>query len=292
MIKFSIPGFFTHRKLNEILLDLYTYEKPYVFKEDVKIDSIYDSFPGCYWNGGRINHKGAIPIEEIKEIIKEYTYKYKINMRLVFTNSLITNELLYDPLGNTILDLAPIGTGITINSEDLKEYIEKKYPEKFYFNWSATKILKTVDEINKYSKNNTTIPSFLDVNNNFKILNQLKYKDNIELIVDDLCLPHCPNYYQHYIEFSKKNLYNISVKPEICSCKQEHNYYIRRVGKSHSISPKDIEKKYQPLGFTHFKITGREDFDIQIIESYVRYLIRPKWQNYIRNELIEKLIYF
>lgn len=48
MIKFSVPGFFTHYKLNNIILDLYAYEKPQVFKDGVKIDSIYISVLGSH----------------------------------------------------------------------------------------------------------------------------------------------------------------------------------------------------------------------------------------------------
>lgn len=293
MIKFSIPGFFTHYKLSKTLLDLYVYEKPYVFKDGVKIDSIYDSFPGSYWNGGRVKcNQDIISLKKMRDIINEFTYKYKINLRLVFTNSLITEELLNDPVGNAVLTLLPQGTGINIHSELLKEYIEKKYPNQFSFNWSTTKLLRTVDDINKYSKENVTVPSFLDVNNNHEILEQLEHKENIELIVDEICIPNCPNYYQHYKEFSKELLFDPSAKTNICSCIQSHSYYDRRTKKPHNISPEDIENYYEPLGFNSFKITGREDYDIQIIESYIRYLIKPEWKDYIRNELIEKVIYF
>ena len=286
MIFFSIPGFYTHYKLNKALLDLYIYKKPYVFKDNIKINSIYDCFPGTTWMGGRINPDPTIPIEDMKDIMEEFTYKYRLEIRHVFTNNFINDHLLYEPLGNLILQLSPNQTGININSEELKRYIEKTYPKKFLFNWSATKILKDEQNINNYSKENTVIPSFLDVNNNFSLLSKLKHKNNIELVVDDLCMNFCSNYYKHYIEFSKSNLYDTTANIDICNCKQNFNYYDRRVGKKHNISPESIEKDYLPLGFNHFKITGREDSEIQVIESYVRYLVKTEWKDYIRNELL------
>lgn len=287
MIYFSIPGFYTHNKLNTALLELYNFDKPYAFKDNVKIDSIYDCFPGCCWMGGRLNYDPQISPQDMKKIMEDFTNKYGLSLRHVFTNSLIENELVYDKLGNTILELSPNYCGININSERLKDYIEDKYPNKFYFNWSATKILKTPEEINQYSQNNITIPSFLDVNNNFYILEQLKNKNNIELVVDDLCNNSCVNYYKHYLEFSKERLYDLNANVDLCNCTQHFNYYERRVGKKHNITPEDIENIYLPLGFNKFKISGREDSSIQVIESYVRYLIKPEWKDYIRNELLE-----
>lgn len=282
---FSIPGFDSHFTLNIKLLELMQ-KYPYKFKDNVIVDSIYDCFPSCCWMGGRVNHFDTRSPQDMVEIMNIYA-DFGVQIRHVFTNSLIKGNLVYDILGNKILELSPKGTGININSEELKDYIETNYSEKkFQFNWSATKLLETPKEINTYSKNNLTIPSFMGVNNNFEILEQLEYRDNIELVVDDICYNYCPKYSLHFKEFDKEQLYDLDSKSFICDCEQSMNYYERRVGKHHNISPEDIENKYNPLGFHKWKITGREAPDVHIVESYVRYLVKPEEKDWIRMELL------
>ena len=47
------------------------------------------------------------------------------------------------------------------------------------------------------------------------------------------------------------------------------------------ISPEDIINKYVPLGFSHFKISGRGDL-ARMIEEVVRYLIKEEYQEDVR----------
>ena len=66
-ILFSIPDFFYLFDLNTMLLQLMKQE-PEKFYEDVKIDSIYGSFPGCIWNSGRASC-GWASIENIVNLL-------------------------------------------------------------------------------------------------------------------------------------------------------------------------------------------------------------------------------
>jgi hypothetical protein len=36
------------------------------------------------------------------------------------------------------------------------------------------------------------------------------------------------------------------------------------------------------MGFCHFKIEGRTDNIVDVIESYLYYMIKPEWQNFVR----------
>ncbi len=289
MIYFSIPGFIKHYELNKRLLTLKNTE-PDKFYDDVIIDSIYDSFPGCIWNGGRRNADPLIPPKDISEIIRTFNL-FNTSIRITFTNGHLTDNHLYDTLGNAILEYAKdslIKTGININSDLLKQYIEYKYPNKFYYNWSATKCLRTVEDINFYSSGNDSIvPSYMFVNNNFKLLQQLEYPDKIELVVDENCLNYCPTYLEHYAEFDKEILCQDNYADDfLCDCYQKDNYYERRVGKRHNISIEEIREKYLSLGFNKFKIAGREELPFNLIESYTRYFVKPEWKDYIRNDLL------
>lgn len=289
-IYFSIPGYFHQYDTNIALLKL-KQKFPEKFYDDIIIDSIYDCFPNSIWNGGRVCLEKTVPIKDMKDIL--YTFnEFGLSIRHTFTNELLENTDLYDRLSNKILEISSntlIKTGININSELLKNYIEDKYPNIFYFNWSATKCLKDIDEINHLSCNNLVIPSYQSINNNFEIINNLLYPNNIEFIVDECCFDKCPFYTSHYKKFNKEQLYINDYDAEICRCQQSPNYYERRTNRKHNISIDLIREKYLPLGFNKFKITGREEFPFNLIESYVNYFVKKEYRDFIRNSLLSEV---
>lgn len=286
-IYFSIPGYFHQYGVNIALLKL-KQKFPEKFYDDIIIDSIYDCFPNSIWNGGRVYLEKTVPIKDMKDIL--YTFnEFGLSIRHTFTNELLENTDLYDRLSNKILEISSntlIKTGININSELLKNYIEDKYPNTFYFNWSATKCLKDIDKINHLSCNNLVIPSYQFINNNFEIINNLLYPNNIEFIVDECCFEKCPFYISHYKKFNKEQLYMNDYDEKACGCQQIPNYYERRTNRKHNISIDLIREKYLPLGFNKFKITGREEFPFNLIESYVNYFVKKEYRDFIRNSLL------
>ena len=58
---------------------------------------------------------------------------------------------------------------------------------------------------------------------------------------------------------------------------------------SHFISTDLIYKQYVPLGFEHFKIEGRTVHILDLIESYVYFLVKPEFKDQIRYVLIKSL---
>lgn len=282
-IYFSLPGFYLHFNLIKEVLYLYETER-FKFKDNVVIDSLYDSFP-CIWNGGRFLF-GETNLANIRATFA--AFHQKIGLRLTFTNSLLTSQHCLDTLGNVILEEAVKQSpqvGITVNSPVLKNYIEEKYPNLFYFNWSATKVLEDIAEINALSENDCVIPSYQLINNNFDKLQLLKYPQNIELICDEACIDNCPHRATHYCSFNKVQLFQ-EEQPEVCPYAPGKDFYGRKTGRKHNISPLDIETKYLPLGFQHFKIAGREDIDVNLIESFVYYLIKDEYKDEVRNHLL------
>lgn len=284
-IYFSIPGYYSHYKLNMILLKVMKYYKE-KFYDDIVIDSIYDCFPGCIWNGGR-PIKGEIENSDIEKIMNDFNGE-GLSIRHTFTNTLLSKEHLYDTFGNFILNISSktgIQTGITINSPLLKEYIEDKYPNSFYINWSATKCLDNIDEINELSENNLVIPSYQDINNKWDKIKKLKYPENIELLVDEACHDDCPYKKTHYLSF---NSYQLCRTNDFKKCVfiDNGNYYDRRVNRKHNISINDIRENYLINNINKFKISGREETDINLVETYVNYFVKPEYKDYIRNELL------
>lgn len=289
-IYFSIPGYYSHYKLNIVLLEVMKYHKE-KFNDDIIIDSAYDCFPGCIWNGGR-PIRGYVEIEEVEKIMEDFN-KRGVSIRHTFTNALLQQEHFFDSFGNFILkesSKTTIKTGITLNSPLLKEYIENKYPNQFYFNWSATKCLSDIDEINKLSENNLVIPSYQDINNKWDKINQLEHLENIELIVDEACVDDCPYKNTHYLIFNVHQIYQNNKIKGCAFNSASPNYYERRTNKKHNISIENIRENYLPKGINKFKIAGREENDINLIETYVNYFVKPEHRDFIRNELLLAVI--
>lgn len=286
MINFSIPGFCTKRQLNINLLSYIDMHREY-FSDDVRIASCYDSYP-CIWNGGR-GVFGDYSDGDISIITMFYNSK-KISLRYTFTNLLLEEKHLNDLDGNKILKVtsqnATIQNGVNTASLLLKNYIKEKYPE-YYHLVSTTLCKKDINEINKLSKENIVVPDY-SLNNNFDFLSKLENKDNIEILVGEACIDNCPRRSEHYTHISKVQLskrFNEDYWdcPFLC---ERYNYYEILPTRNHYISIDDIRNKYVPLGFTNFKISGRSDNYINLIEKYVNYLVKPEFKDRVRNDLL------
>lgn len=291
MIEFSIPGFDSQHRVNVALLDLIKQE-PEKFYNDIKITSCYDSWD-CNWNGGRVK-AGNVFKENVINALNFYN-EHGIELRYTFTNSLIDMypELLNDFLCNAILDITKdyqkLKTRININSEQLKSYIEGKYPNNFEFMWSTTKDIKDINTINQLNKNELIVPSY-NINNDFDILKQFIYPNNIELLCCEPCIDNCPHRKEHHESVSKNQLLESIESSFICPFNCENYSYYEAVGKrKHNISITNIREKYLPLGINKFKISGRRDSQINLVENYVNYFVKPEYINDIRNKLLNAI---
>ena len=97
-INFNCPGFYTGFNIYKTILILQQ-TAPETFNSNIKIESIFDSFPNMTWNGGTIN-LGYQPLtKEIEEIINFY-FENNIEIALTLTNPSLTKEDLYDRYNN------------------------------------------------------------------------------------------------------------------------------------------------------------------------------------------------
>ena len=66
-----LPGLCTFGMINHVLFD--TMKKyPEMFRENMKIGSVYGTFPGAIWNGGRNIIEGFTGKKEVEKIIGSY----------------------------------------------------------------------------------------------------------------------------------------------------------------------------------------------------------------------------
>ena len=283
MILFSLPDYYHFYDLNLHLLQLMD-EQSEKFYEDVKVDSIYGSFP-CIWNGGRY-YSGSTSYENIVATVQPFTER-GISLRHTFTNCLLTEEHLNDTLCNKICELTHSSLhGINVSSPLLKEYLEKKYP-KFYIMWSTTICTEDLSQINQLSEKNLLVLDY-NLNNKFDILAQLKHPENIEILVCESCILNCPSRREHYVHESNCQLFN-ETTTYTCPWVKDQNFYTGIQKRSHHVDIDSIRKNYLPLGINKFKIMGRGRPVVETIENYVNYLVKPEYKDDIRMQLLRSI---
>ena len=283
-INFYIPDFYYKNELNILLVRLIK-EHPECFYNNVKIGAFYGSFPNCIWNGGRVCF-GFSGKEQVEETINTY-YELNIPLRFTFTNCLIEEKHLDDYYCNMILELANNKNNeILVNSPILEKYLRENYPN-YKFILSTTRCERNIDKINEAcEKYFLVVPDSRD-NNNPAFFNQLKHKDKVELLTNPYCDPNCSYRKQHYTDLSRDQL-ELTQKA-IVSCEVDKRSFFDITNMSHFISTDLIYKQYVPLGFEHFKIEGRTVHILDLIESYVYFLVKPEFKDQIRYVLIKSL---
>ena len=288
VIEFSIPGLYAKSRYNMIFLS-YMEEHRNYFYDDVKIGSCYGSFP-CAWNGGR-TICGEYDDNDIMAVLLFLNSK-GISARYTFTNFFIEDHL-DDKDGDAILRITKkyglIPNGINTSSDKFRDYVNKKYPG-FYYLISTTLAKTDISEINELSKNFIVVPDY-SLNNDYDKLSQLENKDNIEILIDEACVDNCPKRQEHYQFLSKYQAEGESAGTWVCPYGCEYYYFYDITKKKHYVSIDDIRKKYVPLGFTNFKISGRTDNFVNLTEKYVNYLVKPRYKNIVRNELLIKTLF-
>ncbi len=295
-IKFHIPDFLRHFKLNILLAD-YMQKHPEYFRDNVKIGSVYGTFPTSLWNGGRY-FEGKVDPRVIDEVLRQFNSR-GIPCRFTFTNPLLTKEHLSDGFCNAVMKRADNGLNeVIVVSELLEEYIRKNYPS--YKITSST--CKQIEDFNKLceetEKDYSLVVLDYNLNNNFELLEKLPHKEKAEFLVNACCTPHCKRRKEHYesigrehikyAEFKKKNPSG-EYKFEPFRCPQERLALYATTGYPTHISPDDIYEKYVPMGFSNFKIEGRSVPDINVLENYIYYMVKPEYKDPLRLELLLNL---
>lgn len=150
--------------------------------------------------------------------------------------------------------------------------------------WSTTKGVNSLEETNELSKDRLTVLYY--GMNNTTALQKLEHPDNIEVLVSEACIENCPNRMNHYKSIGQLQLLQPS-EPFKCpyGC-ESYFYYEKPVTRDHYVSIDDIREVYLPLGINKFKIGGRQDHPVNLIENYVNYFVKPEYRDDIRNKLL------
>lgn len=285
MLKFYLPDFYNFFNLNmNIITKLLTDSE--MFMDNISIGAVYGSFPGAYWNGGRVIN-GITDKQNIRATINAFNDQ-NIPIRFTFTNQLINKPLLCDPYCNMIMDLANNGMNeVLVNSPILEEYLRDNYPNFKYIS-STTKCLTNIDTINKECDDYylTVLDYRFNPNKDFHKL--LKNKDKIELLINAYCSPNCTKRAQHYELLSRLQL----EQGDTCSpyCNYLATSFIDCLKLSTVIKKDELYGYFVDQGFKHFKIEGRTMHIVDVLESYIYYLVKPEYQDKLRNEFLKGIM--
>ena len=284
---FHLPGLFEFYDLYKAFLPLYRNHREW-FYDWCDIASIYGSPSDCLWGGGRVGF-GEADAEDVFELMKEFG----ISSRLTFSNSLLKEEHLSDKKCNELCRLfekAPVNNnGVIVYSDLLLDYLKRNFPG-FYFVSSTTKVLTDFSDFKMELARNDfsfVVPDFR-LNKKIEKLEALDegLKNKVEFLCNECCSPFCQERKICYENVSRKNL-GLECSDHHCAAPDgDKGYRFSSAMKSPLfIGIDDIQNKYLKLGFSNFKIEGRGLGSAMVLEFLLYYLVRPKYQINVREEI-------
>ncbi|MBS7311192.1 MAG: hypothetical protein KIG70_08425 [Treponema sp.] len=283
---FHLPGLFEFYDLYKAFLPLYRNHREW-FYDWCDIASIYGSPSDCLWGGGRVGF-GEADAEEVFELMKEF----EISSRLTFSNSLLKEEHLSDKKCNELCRLfekALVKNGVIVYSDLLLDYLKRNFPG-FYFVSSTTKVLTDFSDFKMELARNEfsfVVPDFR-LNKKIEKLEALDegLKNKVEFLCNECCSPFCQERKICYENVSRKNL-GLECSDHHCAAPDgDKGYRFSSAMKSPLfIGIDDIQNKYLKMGFSNFKIEGRGLGSAMVLEFLLYYLVRPKYQINVREEI-------
>lgn len=287
-VYWHLPGFCVNFYLNQIIINL-MHDYPDKFYEGYKVGSVYGTFPGAIWNGGR-TVLGFMTQSNMETVISAFN-KLDTPVRFTWTNSLLQEEDVYDRYCNTIMKVADNGKNqVLCNTEVLEKYLREKYPS-FQFVSSTTKRIKSLESLQaELEKDFFMAVLDYDLNHDETVLKALEPQaERVEILVDEVCFPNCPKRIEHYkaesyqqLEFDKGKAFqcpNFKKAPEFSDAMKRPAF----------ISREEI-KDYIDRGYVNFKLVGRGLPEEYVKKSYLYYLVKEEAQDFIEDKIEKALL--
>lgn len=288
-VYWHLPGICYFGMINHVLFD--TMKRfPDKFREGYKIGSVYGTFPGAIWNGGRNILEGFASKQEVGRIIESYN-ALDIPVRFTWTNVLLEEKHIYDTYCNMVMSVGNNGKNqVLVNSPVLEEYIRKTYPDYKILSSTTKRILNIDRLMDEVSKDYFLVVLDYDFNHNEKVLEKLSpVADRIEILVNETCQPGCPNRVEHYREISKHQLeFDTGIKFP-CSDPSPEKRTFRGCMKRPAFLSNDDIKEYVKNGFKNFKIVGRGEGKEFYMDSLLYFLVKDESREYIGRYMMDTL---
>jgi len=286
-VYWHLPGFCYFFYLNQVTIHLMK-EYPDCFEEGYRVGSVYGTFPGAIWNGGRAVF-GVTSKQDMEKIISTYN-RMDVPVRFTWTNSLLEEKHVQDTYCNLIMDVANNGKNqVLVNTDVLEKYLREKYPDFAYIS-STTKRIKSKDDLlSEVDKDYFMVVLDYDLNHDEDVLKALESQaSRIEILVDEICFADCPKRVGHYrdeslmqLTYSKGTTFdcpNRKTIPSFAECRKRPAF----------ISKEELPA-YIDRGFVNFKLVGR-GLPIEMVkESYLYYLVKDEKRAFIKDKMNQAL---
>ena len=309
-VYWHLPGFCYFYKLNTQIIKLLR-KYPEKFNDGYEIGSVYGTFPGAIWNGGRAVF-GIMSKKDIKLVLDNYN-NLGVPVRFTWTNSILEEKHINDTYCNLIMELANNGKNqVLVNRPVLEEYLRKTYKSVYQINKnvltggyaaymqkfgeasigfafisSTTKRLTDIEDVKKELESDYALVVLdYDLNCDESTLKALEpYADRLEILVDEICYPHCPKRKDHYADESLMQLtFDKDTRYE-CTNKMTRPSFAEAMKRPHFISNEKLPR-YIESGYRNFKIVGRGLPQEMVLESYLYYLVKQEHREFIKKQLI------
>ena len=282
-IYWHLPGLCSLRYLNIVWLGLMK-QYPEKFREGYKIASVYGTFPGAIWNGGR-SVFGSISEGDVDKIIKAYNAN-GVPVRFTWTNSLLEEKHMENAFCNKIMEMANNGFNqVLVNRDCLEEHIRKNYPEYPIIS-STTKRMTDLQGIKEeLEKDYHLVVLDYDLNHDEEVLKELEpYADKLEILVNEICYPHCPMRKMHYRDESRAQLQMDTLSRFNCPNKSTPRVFEESKKRPAFISNEEIGS-YIERGYVNFKIVGRGLPPQFVLDSYLYFLVKDEERSFIEKQI-------
>jgi len=286
-IYYHLPGLFEFYRLYALFLPLFHTHREF-FYDWCEIGSIYGAPADCLWGGGRVGFGEDSPTK-----VSALLQAYGVSARLTFSNSLLRAEHLSDKKCNDLCALfeksGSVQNGVILTSDLLLRYLREKYPA-FYFVSSTTKVLTDFCQLEKELRRTEfryVVPDFR-LNKRFDRFHTLalEQKQKLEFLCNECCWFACPDRAACYENVSRKNLGEDCAEHICASPTARRGYRFSDAMKNPGfIGIEDIQKRYMPMGFSHFKLEGRGLGSAVVLEFLLYYLTKPEYQLRVREEI-------
>lgn len=286
-IYWHLPGFCYYRPLNQIMINLMRDHKEKFF-DGYQVGSVYGTFPCAIWNGGRTVF-GITSKRDISLILNMYN-SFGVPVRFTWTNSLLEEKHLSDTYCNLIMKLADNGMNqVLVNTPILEDYIKKNYPNFKMISSTTKRIVDVTSLQEELKKDYFLVVLDYDMNHDEEALHAIEPNaGRVEILVNEVCYPHCPKRSEHYRQQSQAQLEYDANSTFPCPNQSTERKFTECMNKPAFISNEQIGS-YIDRGFVNFKIVGRGMPMQYVKDSYLYFLVKPEYRDFIGQQIDKHL---
>lgn len=279
-MNYTLPDFTTHLGMNLFFARLLN-ARPDWARADVRIDSVYGCFPNCIMNGGRAYvGKRATPAQ-MRDTFARLAAE-GVRPRLTFTNIYATEDDLNDPYVRDLLDAAcTYGADAIVFSDGVGETLRERYGMKIVL--STTRPLHSAGELNAALARYDWVVLDYSRHKDPAYLGAIEKPGKAELMVNEFCIPNCPDRQDHYA-FNSSNQQWERNDPYPCAAPKDRSF-AHVPGHPVRFTAEEVREVRERYGIDHFKIVGRNVPFPLVFDELLYYLVRPEYHEEVRGML-------